>query len=315
MPARRAPGFSPSVYAAIFRFVRYWLMTVRVIARSRTTATCIALIAMLAFAARAQDADAEADVAPKTDAVAPKTRAPLVINGDTIGELRMHQIGSIILPQGTPPFPAVVVLHGCNGVSQNTRVWARRLASWGYAALIIDSFTPRGLDQVCDGSRALPGPERANDVFAAAAYLRARPDIDGKRIGVFGYSHGGWTALNASTVKRVEQEGVPPFRAIVALYPFCPLKVSPPLATDVQIFIGDADYWAKASNCTTFVGNYGADAPHRPSLVVYPGVRHSFDSQRPERVYYGHELAYDPNAAADAVDRTRKFLDDHLRAE
>jgi hypothetical protein len=26
-------------------------------------------------------------------------------------------------------------------------------------------------------------------------------------------------------------------------------------------------------------------------------------------------LAYDPNAAADAVDRTRKFLDDHLRAE
>jgi hypothetical protein len=153
---------------------------------------------MLAFAARAQDADSEADAVPKTNATVPKARAPLVINDDTIGELRMRQVGSIILPQGTPPFPAVVVLHGCNGVSQNTRAWARRLASWGYAALIIDSFTSRGLEQVCDGSRALPGPVRAKDAFVAAAYLRSRPDIDGSRIGALGYSHGGWTALIAS---------------------------------------------------------------------------------------------------------------------
>jgi dienelactone hydrolase len=283
------------------------------IARARTIVTCIALIATLAFAAKAQDADSDTDVAPKTDAPAPRAHAPLVINGDTIGELRMRQIGSIILPEGKPPFPAIVVLHGCNGVSQNTRVWARRLASWGYAALIVDSFTLRGLAQVCDGSRALPGPERAKDVFAAATYLRSRPDIDGKRIGVLGYSHGGWTALNASTEKRVEQEGVPPFRAVVALYPFCPPKIAPPLATDIQIFIGDADDWAKASNCRAFVEKYGEGAPHRPSLVVYPGARHSFDANRPERVYFGHRLVYDPMAAADAVEKTRKFLDEHLR--
>ncbi len=131
------------------------------------------------------------------------------INNDTIGELRQHQSGSILLPQGQPPFPAVIVLHGCNGVSQNTFAWARRLASWGYAALIINSFTPRHLVQVCDGSRALPGPERAKDVFAGAAYLRTRSDIDPARIAVLGYSHGGWTALNASTVKRIEQQGAP----------------------------------------------------------------------------------------------------------
>jgi len=123
--------------------------------------------------------------------------------------LRQHQAGSIILPEGQPPYPAVIVLHGCNGVSPNTFAWARRLASWGYAALIINSFTPRRLVQVCDGSRALPGPERAKDVFAGAAYLRTRSDIDPARIAVLGYSHGGWTALNASTVKGIEQEGAP----------------------------------------------------------------------------------------------------------
>ncbi len=239
-------------------------------------------------------------------------RAPPVINDETIGILRQHQAGSIILPQGTPPFPAVVVLHGCNGVSQNTRAWARRLASWGYAALIIDSFSARGLTQVCDGSRALPGPERAKDAFAAAAYLRSRSDIDASRLAVLGYSHGGWTALNASTEKNIEQAGVLPFRAVVALYPFCPIQVAPPLASDVQILIGDADDWAKASNCKTFVDKYAEYAPHRPSLVIYPGARHSFDAKRPERVYFGHELAYDPKAAADAIERTRKFFDEHM---
>jgi len=236
-----------------------------------------------------------------------------VISDDTIGVLRQHQSGSIILPQGQPPYPAVIVLHGCNGVSPNTLAWARRLASWGYAALIINSFTPRHLVQVCDGSRALPGPERAKDVFAGAAYLRTRSDIDPGRIAVLGYSHGGWTALNASTMKRIEQEGVPAFRATVALYPFCPLKVAPPLASDVQILAAGADDWAPASNCKAFVEKYDESAPHRPSLMIYPGARHAFDAKRPDRVYFGHRLAYDPTAATDAFERTRRFLDEHMR--
>jgi dienelactone hydrolase len=273
--------------------------------------TILALVALLACGAMAQDGEPERDAAPPTGTR--KGHAPLVISDETVGELRMQQVGSIVLPQGKPPFPAVVVLHGCNGVAPHTRWWARRLASWGYAALIIDSFSSRGLVQVCDGSRALPGPERAKDVFAAASYLRSRPDIDGSRIAALGYSHGGWTALNAAPEKRVAEAGQPPFRAIVAFYPFCP-AVNPRLATDVQIFIGDADDWAKPDRCQAFVDKYDAQAPHRPSLVVYPGARHSFDSQQPTRVYYGHELAYDPKATADAVERIRTFLDQHLHA-
>lgn len=268
--------------------------------RTRSTPTGIALISLLACAAAAQEA------AP------PRPHAPLVISDETIGMLRQRQVGSLILPDGKPPFPAVVVLHGCNGVSPNTRVWARRIASWGYAALIIDSFSSRGLHQVCDGSRALPGPERAKDVFAAGAYLRSRTDIDANRIGVLGYSHGGWTALNAATEKNVAQAGAPPFGAIVAFYPFCP-EVAPPLASDVQIFIGDADDWALASRCSAFVDKYRADAPHRPSLTVYPGARHSFDAKQPDRVYFGHRLVFDPKATADAIERTSKFLDQQLR--
>jgi dienelactone hydrolase len=245
-------------------------------------------------------------------AVAQQAPAPLVITDDAIGILRQHQVGSLIVPQGQPPFPAVIVLHGCNGVSANTRVWARRLASWGYAALIVDSFSARGLRQVCDGSRALPGPARAQDVYTAAAYLRSRRDIDASRIGALGYSHGGWTGLWAATHHAVERFGGPPLAAIVSLYPFCP-KVAPPLDTDVLILAGDADDWAPSSRCTEFVGKYPSEAPHRPSLVVYSGVHHSFEVNAPDRLYFGHDLRYDAKAAEDAFPRVRQFFDRHLR--
>src|SRR4051812_44597733 len=86
-------------------------------------------------------------------------KPPLTISDDTIGALGDHQVGSIILPQGAPPYPAVVVLHGCNGVSQATRAWTRRLASWGYAVLLIDSFTSRGIENVCGRGMELSGRE------------------------------------------------------------------------------------------------------------------------------------------------------------
>jgi dienelactone hydrolase len=118
---------------------------------------------------------------------------------------------------------------------------------------------------------------------------------------VLGYSHGGWTALSAATEKSVAQASATPFRAIVAFYPFCP-EVAAPLASDVQIFIGDADDWAKPARCSALVEKYRADAPHRPALVVYPGAKHSFDANEPARVYFGHQLAYDPRVTVDAVE-------------
>jgi dienelactone hydrolase len=240
------------------------------------------------------------------------SRKPLIVNDETIGVLREHQVGSIVLPEGKPPYPAVVVLHGCNGISPSTRIWARRLASWGYAALIIDSFTPRGLSNVCSRGMTLSGRERAADALAGAAYLRTRPDIDPARIGALGYSHGGWTALAAAREALVKASGTPPFAAIVAYYPNCP-PGAPPLVSDVQILAGGADDWALARRCTALVERYGGAGAHKPLLKIYPGAAHSFDVERPERIYFGHRLAYDAKAAEDSFEMTKQFLDSHLR--
>jgi dienelactone hydrolase len=239
-------------------------------------------------------------------------KAPLTISDDTIGALRDHQVGSIILPAGAPPYPAVVVLHGCNGVSQSTRVWTRRLASWGYAALLIDSFTPRGIQNVCGHGMEFSGRERAKDALAAAAYLRTRTDVDPDRIGLLGYSHGGWSALAAARKSAVTESGTKPFAAVVAYYPSCP-SGAPPLVSDVQILIGDADDWSPVKRCTDMVARYAEADMHRPLLKIYPGALHSFDVKRPDRVYFGHRLGYDAKDAADSFELAKQFLDSHLR--
>src|ERR1700754_4284694 len=55
--------------------------------------------------------------------------------------------GYLFRPQGPGPFPAVVAMHGCNGISApRQRIFARRHADWGerlaslgYVVLLPDS--------------------------------------------------------------------------------------------------------------------------------------------------------------------------------
>jgi hypothetical protein len=68
---------------------------------------------------------------------------------------------------GGGPFPAVVVLHGCIGITGHFTAIADRLSSWGYVALAVDSLGPRGLADRC-GVGILG---QAFDAYAALRYL------------------------------------------------------------------------------------------------------------------------------------------------
>ena len=67
----------------------------------------------------------------------------------------------------------------------------------GFAALLIDSFRPRGYREVCNRGRLVPPEAQARDAFDGAAYLRAAPEVRARRVGVIGFSHGGWAVLKA----------------------------------------------------------------------------------------------------------------------
>ena len=136
--------------------------------------------------------------------------------------LRPHD--TVYRPDGAGPFPAVVLLHGCLGVRSKDARWAEALRDQGYVALVVDSMTGRGLttiDQrrgVCQGM-TLWGGTRAADVAASLAYLRTLPYVDGARLGVMGFSHGAWAALDF--LAGASEDDVRGLHAVVGFYPYC----------------------------------------------------------------------------------------------
>jgi dienelactone hydrolase len=201
-------------------------------------------------------------------------------------------------PEGPGPFPAIVILHDCSGLgprsSGSPKRWSDELVARGYATILPDSFTPRGhAGGICtvpplQRNSGVTPTERANDAYAALAYLRTLPYVDGNRVGVMGGSHGGASTLATMVAPQAKDKG---FLAAVALYPACALNVggwhenltgdyAP--AAPVQILIGEIDDWTPAENCRR-LADAAQKAGHPVTIKVYPGAHHSFDSANPVR--------------------------------
>ena len=214
------------------------------------------------------------------------------------------------LSDGGVPYPAVVVLHGCNGMFGNSAVIADRLSSWGYVTLTVDSLGPRvtGVANNCGSGL----PDQAFDAYAALRYLSQLDFVDPARVAVFGQSMGGGTALHV-----VDQHPGAPFfterfRAAIAYYPYCDIPAATMMAPSL-ILIGEADETSPVEQCREMVAHARPDgAPI--ALTVYPGVHHNFDVAllTPGVRYRGFWMEYNEQAAKDAEEKTRAFLDAHL---
>jgi dienelactone hydrolase len=208
------------------------------------------------------------------------------------------------------PFPAVVVLHGCNGMFGHSAVIADRLSSWGYVTLAVDSLGPRVIGIANRCGRGLP--DQAFDAYAALRYLSQLDFVDPARVAVFGQSMGGDTAVSAVDRDLAAQFFAEQFRAAIAYYPFCEIPAAT-MTAPTLILIGEADETSPVERCREMVAHARPDgAPI--SLTVYPGVHHSFDVAllTPGVRYRGYWLEYNEAAAKDAEEKTRAFLAAHL---
>lgn len=98
--------------------------------------------------------------------------------------------------------PAVVTITGSGAEDRDERIsivdgyrpfWqvADTLARRGIATLRLDD---RGVNGSSAGPAGATSADYANDIRAALAYLRTRPEIDGARLGLVGHSEGGMIA-------------------------------------------------------------------------------------------------------------------------
>jgi dienelactone hydrolase len=243
----------------------------------------------------------------RTTCAAPS--AELVQVSPTAFSTKNPLLGYLTRPHGKGPFPAVVVLHGCAGFGPRETAWAQKLASWGYAALAIDSFTPRNIT-TCDGLAS----SGSVDAFLALQYLARQPFIASGQIVVLGSSLGGIAALGDVEPNTYEQIYHVKFHGAVAYYPACTGDTGI-VKVPTLIIIGERDDWAWAQACRDMVARAtGQGAPLR--LTVYPNATHDFDvPATAPYVIEGHHIAYDPDATREAEQQVRDFLHSPIPGE
>jgi len=226
--------------------------------------------------------------------------------------------GELALPERPRPAPGIVILHDVWGLGDLYRGFARKLAGAGYAALALDLYargeqpgTPADMPGVMRFMNALPDARVLADIQAALDYLRARPEVSGRAVGLTGFCMGGkYTFLAASHCRdlaaAVAWYGMLRAPAIDAANPEHALdaleRVRCPVlglfgADDALIPQGDVELLRRR-----------AEAKRAPiEVVVYPGAGHAFANElRAE--------SYRKPAADDAWRRALDFFAKHLAA-
>lgn len=227
---------------------------------------------------------------------------------------------------GTGAHPVVLGLHGCGGLyhrkgelSERYREYAARWHAAGYSVLLPDSWSTHGHQRVCQTpfrERKHFDAERAADVQAAVAWLRARPDVDGARMALVGWSNGAGTALRAIDPARGP---VPALAGVAVFYPGCaPMERRQTVLAPVPLLmqLGADDNWTPAAPCVALAERL-QKVGHDVILRVYEGSVHGFDGTAPVRTRtdvpngadpYAIKQGGNPQARAAAIDELQGFL-------
>ena len=104
--------------------------------------------------------------------------------------------GTLTIPQGTGPFPAALLITGSGLQNRDEEIFGHKpfavladfLSRAGIAVLRVDD---RGVGGSTGKSAAATTEDFAGDAMAGVAFLRTRPEVDRKKIGLIGHSEGG----------------------------------------------------------------------------------------------------------------------------
>ena len=214
--------------------------------------------------------------------------------------------GYLTRPKGDDRRPAVVVIHGWDGIDDHIRDVARRLAKAGYVALAPDLLSRQG------GTSSFPSSEAAiaagrkldnemitKDLTGAVNFLKAQNFVRPK-IGVIGFCWGGGKTLMFTTRSK-------DLAASVIYYGSNPSNLD-----DVKNITAPVlgQYGAADERITSGVPKleeamkrYGRSFEYK----IYPGAPHSFNTDTSPR-------SYREEAAREAWSRTLEFFKVHLQS-
>ena len=193
-------------------------------------------------------------------------------------------------------WPAVLILHGSGGVDGRGAFYAKALQEAGIATLEITMFQ--------FGCPPKAGPQATMPhASAALRWLGTQPAIDGKRLGVMGFSWGGvmTVLLSSELVQELLGKDVPRPVAFAPLYPVCSgiaRIVNNPeracynaqtrmSASPMLINVGTNDDYEEGKRpCDPLIAMWPAAAREQVTVNYIEGATHAFDYQTGARRFY-----------------------------
>jgi pimeloyl-ACP methyl ester carboxylesterase len=113
--------------------------------------------------------------------------------------------GTLRMPKGEGPFPGIVLVHGSGpGEREQYSVMVSFFSRLGLATLAYDK---RGCGKSSGDWKKVDLEDLAADALAGMKWLSTQPDIDSKKVGLWGISQGGWITPLAAAM----EPGVPAF--------------------------------------------------------------------------------------------------------
>lgn len=213
---------------------------------------------------------------------------------------RTHAGTAYVVAPESGTGPGVLVLHAWWGLTPFFKAVADRLADAGFVALAPDLFAGRTA-QTPESAEALLAEADATTmvrlVESSLSVLRGLPATPDAPVGVLGFSMGGSLGLRAATRRPDDVGAVSVFYGITDV-DFAPLRAA------VQGHFAEFDEFDSDDDVVEMEAHMRLVGLF-PEVHRYPGTAHwFFESDR--------EVAYSPEAAEMAWERTVGFLHRHL---
>jgi dienelactone hydrolase len=198
---------------------------------------------------------------------------------------------SLHLPDRAPDEAAkqvacMVLLTSSGGVQRHREhYYAQALTEAGCAALIVDSFTGRGVRRTVADQTLVSGAQMEGDAFAALALLRSDPRIDPRRIGVMGVSKGGVATLNTAVAVRQKWRAgfADLFDLHVAICPGATAQHRDPttLGRPIYFMLAGRDDYTPAPLAVEYAERMRATGNRRIKVKIYSSAHHGWESLGP----------------------------------
>ena len=186
-------------------------------------------------------------------------------------------------PRAEGRIPAAVVINSSGGITAHTELYyARVLARHGIAALVVDSFRPRGVRRTGDDQNRVAQTQSNADAIAGFRWLAGQSWVDPSRIIVLGMSRGGEAAYSVAleVLRRHYEASDIRFAAHVSISPGgCNLQQRDARTTGAPMFfmLGELDDGTPALPCVEYIERMRTAGNANIRWAVYPGVYHAYE--------------------------------------